>query len=139
MNKKVIFLGLSVMVIAVSCKFLKKNETVSEAENELAGNLVPIYSSELLVGTPLPPAQPAPQTPSPSAPTPASPSRAITQYDSQKLDQEVREEALKMGKDPATYRKIVRIDPDGTTIYRQIGMHVIVTPNNETVFLPDEI
>lgn len=79
---------------------------------------------------------PSSQTTNPQKP---SEKPVITQYDTKKLDSEVREEAQKMGKDPAHYRKIVRIEPDGTKIYRQIGMHVIVSPNQEEVFLPDEL
>lgn len=78
-------------------------------------------------------AQPATDAPKEDPPQP------ITQYDSHKLDQEVRAQAEKLGKDPQTYRMVVRVDADGTEIYRMIGMHVIKSPNGEEVFLPDEI
>ncbi len=65
--------------------------------------------------------------------------KPITQYDSEKLDKEVRELALKLGEDPKTFRMLIRTGEDGTKIYRMIGMHVIVNPQGDEVFLPDEL
>jgi hypothetical protein len=63
----------------------------------------------------------------------------ITQYDTKKLDEEVREEARLMHKDPTTYRKQVRYDQNGTIVYRALGMHIIIGPDREEIFLPDEL
>jgi len=138
-NKKIASLGLCAMIIIASCKFLKKNETPAQSENAVASHLVtsPIVDSAPSSA----PGLSQPQSPEPEKPASPKPveEKPITQYDTARLDNEVREEALKLGKDPAKYRKIVRIEPDGTKIYRQIGMHVIVSPNQEEVFLPDEI
>lgn len=138
MNKKIVMLGLCAMIIVISCKFLKKNES-GRVENDVVSNLVPtqVIGAAPSPGQPTQPTQPAQPIEHTSREAAAKP--LVTQYDTKKLDDEVREEALKMGKDPARYRKIVRIEPDGSRIYRQIGMHVIVSPNQEEVFLPDEI
>lgn len=140
MNKKIAMLGLGAMIIIISCKFLKKSE-LAPVENEVVSNVIPTQAT---APTPSPtlanePAQPLEQTIIPSSTRETEAKPRVTQFDTKKLDAEVREEALKMGKDPALHRKIVRIDPDGSKIYRQIGMHVIVSPNQEEVFLPDEI
>lgn len=63
----------------------------------------------------------------------------ITHYDSVGLDNKVRQQAQHLGVDPKTYRMPVREDPDHTKIYRMLGMHVIVNPNGEEVYVPDEL
>jgi hypothetical protein len=133
MNKKIIILGLGALIGIISCSFLKKNEQQRESEvsNAVANQ---IAGSSIVTAQP-----PEPKQDNPEASAPSHQKPVVTHYDTKKLDAEVREEALRMGKDPARYRKIVREEPDGTKIYRQIGMHVIVSPNQEEVFLPDEI
>jgi hypothetical protein len=65
--------------------------------------------------------------------------KPVRQYDSEKLDKEVSELALKLKENPKTFRMLIRTGEDGTKIYRMIGMHVIVNPQGDEVFLPDEI
>jgi hypothetical protein len=68
-----------------------------------------------------------------------SPKPKVTHYDTKKLDEDVREEAKKLKVDPKKHRMLVRTDPDNTKIYRMLGKHVIVNPNGERVYLPDEL
>ncbi|OPZ21328.1 MAG: hypothetical protein BWZ03_00792 [bacterium ADurb.BinA186] len=65
--------------------------------------------------------------------------KPITQFDSEKLDARVREMAALLKEDVKTFRLLIRTEDDGTKIYRMIGMHVIVNPQGDEVFLPDEI
>lgn len=136
MNKKIAVLGLGALIVIASCEFLKNDEKPQENEKELASNLA---TSQAVGHTSSHTQSPGFDPVKPPIRTSPPEEKPITQYDTARLDNEVREEALKMGKDPIIYRKIVRIEPDGTKIYRQIGMHVIVSPNEEEVFLPDEI
>ncbi len=63
----------------------------------------------------------------------------VTQFDAALLDGQVRAEAELLGEDPVNYRMLRRSDPDGTKIFRMLGMHVIVNPNQEETFLPDQL
>jgi len=130
MDKKLVALGIGIIFIGVSCGYLAKNNDVADAQTIVSPqahheevNTAPTANAEVV---------PEPRLES-------KPVEPVRHYDSKKLDDEVREEAIKMGKDPATYRRLVRQEPDGTKIYRQIGMHVIVSPNSEPVYLPDEL
>ncbi|MCA9508023.1 MAG: hypothetical protein KC505_06365 [Myxococcales bacterium] len=102
-------------------------EDITDNEEELA---VPIADDQQNSKQPTQPKEPE---------QPQDPAKPITHYNSEALDNAVREEAKKFGKDPSTYRKFVRTEADGTEIYRMIGMFVIVHPMNEESFLPDEI
>lgn len=63
----------------------------------------------------------------------------VTQFDSKALDQNVIDMAHRFHVEPSTYRLLVREGSDGTKVYRMLGMHVIVSPTGEEVFLPDEL
>lgn len=65
--------------------------------------------------------------------------KVVTHYDTESLDEEVIDDAHRLDQDPATHRMLVRKEADGTKIYRSLGMHIIVNPDNETVYLPDEL
>ena len=138
MSKKIVILGLGTVFIVVSCGYLTQNETAEDAQ-PIVSNQVNHEASENKPDS-KPVGEPASLAAEPQNPSPqpvAAPQEPVRHYDTTKLDDEVREEALRMGEDPATYRKLVRIEPDGTKVYRESGMHVIVTPNSKPVFLPD--
>jgi hypothetical protein len=67
------------------------------------------------------------------------PPLANPQFDSDELDRRVIEMAHRANKDEKTFRMLLREDPDGTKIYRSLGMHIIVAPKNDEIFLPDEL
>lgn len=64
---------------------------------------------------------------------------AVAQYDSASLDRLVVEDAQRLDQDPMFHRLLRRTDPDGTKVFRMVGMHVMVNPDGEEVFLPDEL
>lgn len=57
----------------------------------------------------------------------------------QDLDKLVLKEAKRLGKDAKSYRMLIKQEPDGGKIYRQMGMFIIVNPNGKEAYLPDEI
>ena len=60
-------------------------------------------------------------------------------HDAVMLDERLTREALRQKKDPQSYRMFVEQQADGTQIYRELGMYIIVNPNGEEVYLPEEI
>lgn len=60
-------------------------------------------------------------------------------HDAVILDERLTQEALRQKKDPKSYRMLVEQQADGTQIYRELGMYIIVNPNGEEVYLPEEI
>lgn len=135
MKKIVLVTIASIVLIMISCKVTKSQNASHEAEDK--GGHATTFNDAPDAGGPL--LSNATPTQNPQAPQqPANPG-PITHYDTASLDEEVRKEALVFGKDPSTYRRLVRKDADGTEIYRVLGMHIIKNPNGEEAFLPDEI
>jgi hypothetical protein len=75
----------------------------------------------------------------PKEPKPIKDAKPVTQFDSIALDAQVIKVAKEQNRDPKKFRLIIRKDPDNTIIYRSLGMHIIVSPNGEEFYLPDEI
>lgn len=142
MKKSLLGLCALGVVVLIACEVAKNNQAEparDENTNPAAGtpkianpHASPLLSSEE------PPAEAKPIEPMPPNEN-KPPKEPITQFDSKKLDDQVREMAAKLGQDPNTFRMPVRTDLDGAVIYRMLGMHVITHPHNEEVFLPDEI
>lgn len=61
------------------------------------------------------------------------------QLDGKALDIAVEKAARAKSQDPKHYLLPIRINADGSRVFRQLGMHVIIAPNGEKRFLPDEI
>jgi hypothetical protein len=152
MNKKILT-GVSLVALAIaSCQLINKRKddnayapaneqpsAVAQAKkkslNEAAGILlesVKKAQEPKLSNQEHPPADPSHEEPAPSK-------EPVTQFDSKALDDRVIEEANLMHEDPKKYRMLVRKDSDGFKVFRMLGMHVMVTPNGEETFLPDEL
>lgn len=61
------------------------------------------------------------------------------QDDYQVLDERVRKMARALGKKPEKYRLLIRTDSDGAKIYRQLGGYVVLYPDQEMMYIPDQI
>lgn len=147
MNKRVLFLVVSILLVIVSCEVVSRSKETqaSDGPDTLVHGGVSEQQPKIRdVNNPSGDEgdrgagnnnvnEPAPTVPSPQ------PSQPITHYDSKKLDAEVIDEANKLGEDPKTYRKLVRTEADGTKIYRMVGLYIIVNPNGDEAYLPDEI
>jgi len=163
--KKIIFLALiSVGVMIFSCAFVRKGEDKNSLEEPVAflekdpekkssedqiGIEKPKSADKDLVKNVVPETRPieiekpktdhedkkpeankAPET----RPMPSSAEEL------KKLDEKVIEEAKKIiGQDPKKYRMFYRDNPVGQEVYRMVGMFVIINPNGEEFYLPDEI
>lgn len=148
MNKKALFLIFSSFLVVVACTVAKRNPSSAEVtpndDNRFANNLkiddnLDNVRSGDDIDEPKRWEEKKPNDPnSPRLPQ-EFPVGLPTQYDVKSLDEKVRIEAKNFGKDEKSYRMLLRTDPDGAKIYRMIGMHVIVNPHGEEVFLPDEL
>lgn len=63
----------------------------------------------------------------------------IAGLSSQELDRRIIKEATVQAMDSKKYRILVREEPRGAKIFRELGMFIIVGPMGDTVYLPDEI
>ena len=89
-----------------------------------------------------------PETPSPIL-TPSQPSdpydlaNLVGHYDSQKLDQQIREIAAATGRDAETIQLPLELPADvargGTQAFRMLGIFLIVGADGNTVYLPDDL
>lgn len=148
MNKKALSFLLGVSVVAAACGFVSKNKAASgsgslSANDDISKQPIKNGNDENLRLTegpsdPVKPGDSGPSEPGTDNPSPP-PEKPVTQWDSKALDDKVTEQAKLLGKDPKTYRMLTRTDPDGAKIYRMLGMFVIVNPNGEESFLPDEL
>lgn len=143
-----------IVLIMISCK-VSKNQLNSletglpSAQSTPTGAHHQPHQEEvhLLANTPSPalPAETPQVEPSdqqsepPEITIPAPAKNPVTHYNSKELDDRVREMAKKLNVDPNTYRMPVGDDGKGTKIFRMIGMHVMVGPDGEEAFLPDEL
>lgn len=132
--KKIVLLTVTcIVLIMISCKVTKSHNALHESESKSAhvatSHNVPPADGPLLSSA----------TPTQNPEQPLKHQGPITHYDTASLDEEVRKEAIVFGKDPNTYRRLVRKEADGAEIYRVLGMHIIKNPSGEETFLPDEI
>jgi hypothetical protein len=136
MNKKIVFLGFFSVLIAFSCTYMKKEDKTKTSESlSLNTGLQKDPPADLAQTTTEPTnlVQPDPK------PLPTTTKERSHHYEVQKLDDRLRAQAKSFGFDPKTYRMPIRTETDGTNIYRVIGMHIIVNPSGEEVYLPDSI
>lgn len=152
MNKVLLILGCILVFIGISCGLLRKSSAKEKENAQASIQQAPLQKVEqkpLKSGDEEAPKLPE-QAPNPSQPEPQSPRpkpdkpepdrpKPLTQYDSQALDELVKNAAKKAQENPSTYRMLVRSDEDGARVYRMLGMHVIISPMGEETFLPDEI
>ncbi|HXW60247.1 MAG TPA: hypothetical protein VEK06_01795 [Myxococcota bacterium] len=152
MSKKILLLVGCSVLIAVSCAIIKKSEEEKASENAKISSQKDANkkNDEKPVGSGpenmprLPEQEPYPRQPEAPQPLPTdqpntNKPKPITHFDVKTLDDQVREEARKAKIPPEKYRMVVRSGEYGVTVYRMIGMHVIVAPDGEETFLPDEI
>jgi hypothetical protein len=152
MSKKILVLVGCSVLIAVSCAIIKKSEEEKASENAKSGYQKDANkkNEERPIGSGpenmprLPEQEPYPRQPEAPQPLPtdqpnSNKPKPITHFDVKALDDKVREEARKAKIPPEKYRMLVKSDGDGVQVYRMIGMHVIVAPDGEETFLPDEI
>lgn len=147
MKKILLIVVGTIGLVLISCSLVQKSNERAEGNSEnskLVENTLRNSQNEHVghENEPGLPAQDNKIEPEPIHP-PAYPDKPnekpITQYDSEKLDARVREMAALYKENIKTFRMPLRTEPDGTQIYRMIGMHVIVNPQGDEVFLPDEI
>ena len=151
-GKKTLLCVIGMILIVVSCELVnkrKRTQGIDAQESQVEphahqkgrqstateGQSRQNNGDIALVGAQDPKAEPKKSTEE----TKLSNSVQVTQYDGQALDKQVKEEAAIFGKDEKHYRMLLRTEADGTKIYRMIGMHVIVNPNGEEAYLPDEL
>jgi hypothetical protein len=145
MNKKTLFFFLGLSIIIVACNLVKRNTpsdiidddiiNYKKAMNAKDNNNNVLFPSDDTKNQEI-------KLPTDSIDenqTNPSDLKPVTHYDSKILDKRVQERAKLEGRDPETYRMLIRTEADATKIYRMLGMHVIVNPNGEEVYLPDEI
>lgn len=148
--KKAIFFALAAIILAsISCQFFghEHTESIDYAQNDLSpkevsnaeiyDDFAPKISAELPVSNVI--VDETDNNNAPVAPPVVTHEGIYKMYDTAALDAEVITAAKRAGKDPQTYRKLVRRDPDNTEVYRAIGMHIVVTSMGEEYFIPDEL
>lgn len=140
--KKFVLIGLGVLLTVISCEVMNRNRDNAKDLQEQPQNLSgakPVEDEREEPRLQTNNDQKDPKDGEKTEPHPEKPKEPFTQFDSKALDEKVIEEAKKFNADPKEYRMFIRQDPNGTKIYRMLGKHVIVHPNGEEYFLPDEI
>jgi len=147
MNKKILSFIVGCSLVVVACGLMNRERSGEQPEQERIKHRTaplpdnpdrPVTDSKAADDQPQKDALKDEPTVPDNHPDKEKP-KPITQYDTKALDDKVIEQAKLMKEDPKFYRMHVRTEADGTKIYRMLGMHVIVNPNGEEVFLPDEI
>jgi len=138
MKKKIFFTLIILGVVIVSCGLLTQEETKTPLalQNLKSQKNTPTHTGTSETDTPL---SDQPIKPIETDPNPTLPPHIISGYNIIELDQKIIDTAKNLNQDPTTFRILVKSDPRGGAVYRQLGMFVIVNPNGEEVFLPDEI
>lgn len=65
--------------------------------------------------------------------------KTAAQNDYRILDERVVALAKALGKNPESYRMLIRMDSDGARIYRQMGAYVVIYPDQEMIYIPDRV
>ncbi|HXW53614.1 MAG TPA: hypothetical protein VEL47_05880 [Myxococcota bacterium] len=145
MSRRSLVVILGGSLIAVACGLLTKSESLGEqAEPDVKQKIIAYEQNKEAdkLSDPIADKPPLPsdeKLPDNAGEAPGQAPSRTTHYDSKTLDEKVIEQAKLFGENPKTFRLLLRTEPDGTKIYRMLGMHVVQNPNGEEVFLPDDI
>lgn len=139
--KKILIISIAAaMSLLISCGQTKENDKTGIKKSEVDQ---PTDTKDPATGeepTTTPTSDPKPEVnPDPIvAPKPNAIIDPADPVKAEELDNQVREEAKKVGADENKHRVLIETKEDGTKIYREIGRYVIVHADGKEDLVPDQ-